>query len=44
MSRQKKNELIDELSLEVRAGQAAVDQMFTLPEPIVVKAKTIFRK
>ena len=27
MSRQKKNELIDELSLEVRAGQAAVDQM-----------------
>jgi DNA-binding MarR family transcriptional regulator len=27
MSRQKKDELIDELSLEVRAGQAAVDQM-----------------
>jgi DNA-binding MarR family transcriptional regulator len=27
MSRQKKNELIDELQLEVRAGQAAVDQM-----------------
>jgi DNA-binding MarR family transcriptional regulator len=27
MSRQTKNELIDELSLEVRAGQAAVDQM-----------------
>jgi DNA-binding MarR family transcriptional regulator len=27
MSRQTKNELIDELSLEVRAGQVAVDQM-----------------
>jgi DNA-binding MarR family transcriptional regulator len=27
VSRQTKNELIDELSLEVRAGQAAVDQM-----------------